>query len=264
MGKCPSCGATSLRDSTWQCLCCGKIVCDKCVPKLDSKFLIKARMENTLGRPASYEEPIFCSDSCFRNFWLRVQEFPVDTEIGTEITDFSKKLVGLWNQTVLNAVAKSYSDVAEELVPKAEYAIENHTSKFEAFPWCDNTGKTILPFENFRFKTKLALAQNLEQCGRTQDAAKVFEELRMYDKPRELREKDKHIIIKKTDVSVNLNALLQQIKESGLVTVYRCPHCGGTLKIGKNTNLESLRKCEHCDSEIEITDLTDFLGAVLS
>jgi uncharacterized protein with PIN domain len=92
----------------------------------------------------------------------------------------------------------------------------------------------------------------------------VFEELKLYDRARELREKDRHIVIKKTDVSVNLNTLLQQVRDSGLVAVYRCPHCGGNLKIDKGTNLESLRKCIHCGSEIETMDLTDFLRTILS
>ncbi|MGD0645317.1 MAG: hypothetical protein ABSA75_10470 [Candidatus Bathyarchaeia archaeon] len=96
------------------------------------------------------------------------------------------------------------------------------------------------------------------------DSAKTFKSLRLYDKARELREKDRHIIIKKTDVSVNLNALLQQIKDSGLVAIYGCPHCGAKLKIGKATSLDSLRKREQCGYEIETMDLADFLKTILS
>ncbi|MCJ7423499.1 phage terminase large subunit family protein [Candidatus Bathyarchaeota archaeon] len=70
--------------------------------------------------------------------------------------------------------------------------------------------------------------------------------------------------MKTTNVSVNLNALLQQVKDGGIVAVYRCPHCGGPLKVGKDTNVESLRTCEHCGSEIEAVDLADFLRSALS
>jgi transcription initiation factor IIE alpha subunit len=86
----------------------------------------------------------------------------------------------------------------------------------------------------------------------------------MYDKSRELREKDRQIFVKKTDVSINLNALLQQVKDGGVVAVFRCPHCGGKLKINDKTTMNSLRTCEHCGSEIEAVDLADFFKTVLS
>lgn len=86
----------------------------------------------------------------------------------------------------------------------------------------------------------------------------------MYDKSRELRETDKHIIVKNTNVSINLNTLLQQVKDGGIVAVFRCPFCGGKLKINKNTTLDSLKTCEHCSSEITSMDLADFLKTVLT
>jgi transcription initiation factor IIE alpha subunit len=109
----------------------------------------------------------------------------------------------------------------------------------------------------------LALAKNLEKCGRTQDAAKIFEELQMYDKSRELRQQDRNIVIKNTNVSVNLNSLLQQVKDGGIVAVFRCPVCGGKLKVNQSTTLDSLKKCEHCDSDISTLDLADFLKTIL-
>jgi uncharacterized protein with PIN domain len=124
--------------------------------------------------------------------------------------------------------------------------------------------KTALDVHEYHTNAKTALAQNLEKCGRTQDAARVYEDLRMYDKSRELREKDRQILVKKTDVSINLNALLQQVKDGGLVAIFRCPHCGGKLKISEKTTLNSLRTCEHCESEIESMDLADFLKTALA
>lgn len=66
------------------------------------------------------------------------------------------------------------------------------------------------------------------------------------------------------DISVDLNVLLKQVKDGGIVAVYRCPHCGGKLKIGKDTSLKSLETCEHCGSEIEAMVLADFLRVALS
>jgi len=70
----------------------------------------------------------------------------------------------------------------------------------------------------------------------------------------------KEVIVK----SVDLNELIRQIKEGGIVAVYRCPHCGGKLKISKDTSVETLKVCEHCGTEIETVDLADFLRTALS
>ena len=265
MGSCPSCGASSLLGvSTRQCTWCGKIVCNRCTPQSQGSIAFKTHIEDTSGFGVSYEVAGFCSDSCLEQFWSKVAEYPVDEAIGTDIESFEGNLVWLWNQSILNAVCACNVDVAQNLAPKIKNAIQISSQRFVAFPYCDSTGKPFWMFENLHDKAKLGLAQNLEQCGRTQDAAKVFEELRMYDKARELREKDRRIIIKKTDVSINLNALLQQVKDGGLVAVFRCPHCGGKLKISSQTTVNSLKICEHCASEIEAMDLADFLKTVLA
>ena len=46
----------------------------------------------------------------------------------------------------------------------------------------------------------------------------------------------KEVIIKRVD----LNELLRQVKDGGIVAIYRCPHCGGKLKVGKDTTVERL------------------------
>ena len=48
-----------------------------------------------------------------------------------------------------------------------------------------------------------------------------------------------------------------------MVAVYRCPHCGGKLKLGKDSSVESLRICEHYGSEVETMDLVDLLEKAL-
>ncbi len=165
---------------------------------------------------------------------------------------FDDKVTYAWNKAILNTVANDFK-------AKAQHAVNIHTKTGVAFPWWDSESKHSWMYLKFYNRAKLALAQNLEKCGRTQDAAKVFEELCMYDKSRELRETDRHIVVKNTNVSINLNTLLQQVKDGGIVAVFRCPFCGGKLKINKNTTLDSLKLCEHCNSEITSMDLADFL-----
>jgi uncharacterized protein (DUF983 family) len=264
MGRCPSCGASSFFGVyTKQCANCGKIVCNRCVPEWHGFIAFKMTME-TPTQQASYDTVGFCSDDCFNQFFERVFTFPVDYQIGTDIARFENQAILLWNQAIANATTKTNTNIAYILTQKANYAIKLHTAQFGAIPWWDSTGKPVWMFEKFHTNAKTALAQNLEKCGRTQDAAKIYEDLRMYDKARELREHDRQIFVKKTDVSVNLNALLQQVKDGGGVAIFRCPHCGGKLKINENTTMNSLRTCEHCGSDIESMDLADFLKTVMT
>jgi hypothetical protein len=265
MGKCPTCGASSFFGVyTKQCANCGKIVCNRCVPQWHGTLVYKQRSERPQIEPAYYKTVGFCSTNCFSQFWQRVFDYPVDYEIGTDVDHFYQKLFLLWNQAIVSSTAKCSPSVAKYLLPKVKLATQIHSDQFGAFPYRDNSGKPHWMFEKFRAKARTALAENLEKCGRTQDSAKIFEDLRMYNKAKELRERDRHIVVKKTDVSINLNALLQQVKDGGIVAIFRCPHCGGKLKVGDKTTLNSLKKCEHCGSEIESMDLADFFKTVLS
>lgn len=265
MARCPSCGASSLFGFyTKQCANCGKIVCDQCVPQWFGPVRFKTYAENTSTQPARYETTGFCSVKCFGQFWDKILDYQAEPQIGTDMRSFGDNVIVLWNKAIVNAFAKGNPNAARSLVPKADYAVQIHSDRFPAFPWWDSSGKLLWMFERFRAKAKTSLAQNLEKCGRIDDAAKVYEDLRMYDKARELRERDRQILVRKTDVSVNLNALLQQVKDGGIVAIFRCPRCGGKLKIGDKTTLNSLKVCEHCGSEIESMDLADFLKAALS
>ena len=111
---------------------------------------------------------------------------------------------------------------------------------------------------------QLTIAQTLEKVRRFEEAAKIYEEYKMFEEAGKARAEDKHITVKRTEVSVDLNSLLKQIGDGGIVVVYRCPHCGGKLKVGKGTNFESLKTCEHCGSEIKAMELADFLKTALS
>lgn len=265
MGSCPTCGASSFFGvHTKQCANCGKIVCNRCVPQWQGILTFKQTSERPPTTPAYYETVGFCSTDCFSQFWQRVFDYPIDYEVGTDINNFYKTLILLWNHAITNSASKCNPSVARYLVPKVKLAEQIHSAKHPAFPGWDKSGKAFWMFEKFRTKARTTLAQNLEKCGRTQDSAKIYEDLRMYDKARELRERDRHIMVKKTDVAINLNALLQQVKDGGIVAIFRCPHCGGKLKVGDKTTLNSLKNCEHCGSEIESMDLAEFLKTVLS
>ncbi|TFH21648.1 hypothetical protein E4G67_05425 [Candidatus Bathyarchaeota archaeon] len=70
-----------------------------------------------------------------------------------------------------------------------------------------------------------------------ENAAKIYKDLGIYEKAGAVRAKRDELSVKKTDVTLNLNALLKQVSDGGIVAVYRCPNCCGKLKIESKTTL---------------------------
>jgi hypothetical protein len=268
MGKCPNCGVTYLFSTpSERCGWCGKVTCEKCLPEWPDSILVKSTMEFDQSQ-AKYEFINFCSISCSEIFWHLVENYSLE-EIGTDIPNFGRNLRNLFYSAILDAFQKE-PYLRSDAINKVNWGIKNDTSDFVAIPLGLSDDGTIAPdcwdiTPEFVKRGYSALALNLEKCGRILDAAKIYEEkLKMYDKARILRQNEKQTIIRRTDVSVNLNELLKQVKDGGIVAIYRCPHCSGTLKVNDKTSLKSLKTCEHCGSEIETVDLADFLKTAIS
>ena len=230
----------------------------KCLPVWPDSFPVKSTKETGTSE-AKYERIPFCSKTCGDSFWQFILNYPL-TEIGTDTQGFEKNLRKLFYSAILDAL-KEKVNLRAQAIDKVNLAIDKDTEAFAAIPISD-CPKVATEFAKLGY---YALASNLEKCGRPLDAAKIYEEkLRQYDKAKLLRQHDKQVIVKHTDVSINLNELLKQVKEGGIVAIYRCPHCNGALKVNDKTSLKSLKTCEHCGSEIETVDLVDFLKTALS
>jgi len=153
----------------------------------------------------------------------------------------------LFDSAVMNIVRETSEKITKELTRGNAQILVHSDIKKQFKRYCD-----------------LKQAENLERAGRREEAARIYDQFDMYDKARKLRDTERQVFVRKTDISIDLNALLQQVKDGGIVVVYRCPNCGGKLKVGKGTSVESLKLCEHCGSEIETLDLADFLKTALS
>jgi len=110
----------------------------------------------------------------------------------------------------------------------------------------------------------LQRARNLEEARNFEASALIYERLGMFKEAGRVRKKSQVVKVTRTEVSVNLNSLLHQLRDGGIVVVYRCPNCKAPMRIGKNTRVESLKVCGHCGSEIEAVDVADFLRTALS
>jgi rRNA maturation endonuclease Nob1 len=117
-----------------------------------------------------------------------------------------------------------------------------------------------------RKEVDYALARRAERTGRYEEAALFYEGLaeryddeKLFDKAKELREIARSPHIKVT--SVNINELINQLNRIGFAVSYRCPNCSANLDI-KDEKVPS--ECEYCGSKIEKVNLPDIIKKALS
>jgi hypothetical protein len=108
-------------------------------------------------------------------------------------------------------------------------------------------------------------ASNLERAGRFEEAALIYERLHKWDKAGEMRKKAKTVYHEGKNVNINLDIdkLLQHIREKGITIRYSCPNCGASTKIDRNTSPSNLRICMYCKQEFEVIPLAEFLDSLL-
>ncbi len=100
-----------------------------------------------------------------------------------------------------------------------------------------------------------------ERAGRYEDSALGYEKLNLLDKARALRERNRTTTVRA--VQVNINHLLDQVRQGNLVIPYRCPACGATMKITGETSADRLAHCPYCGGTVAIGDIEKFLGSIL-
>ena len=104
---------------------------------------------------------------------------------------------------------------------------------------------------------QLAHAKNLVEAERFEEAAKVFEQLKMWKEAGEIRRRSRRAI--SSQVHVDVNHLIDQMRQGGLATTYACPACRSPIPISGSTTPNTLQTCGYCGSAIQTTDLVDFL-----
>jgi len=248
LGTCPNCGHKKLFLKIKRCVHCGKECCEKC-----GIYILSTGGINRFA----------CSKQCAQKFEQKVLDYSLG-EIGTELNyRFMERVKELWHEACIAALdindpwRRNWSDWVKK--KGKDIMLNQIVSKSFIGEYVSDLR------DKFYERALLALANNMEAVERPLDAAMIYEKhLKMYEKARELRKKQKQFTLKTVEVSVDLNKLLQQVKDGGIVVVYRCPHCGGKLKIGKDTSVESLKVCQHCGSEIEVMDVAELLKTALS
>src|SRR3990172_2461619 len=101
-------------------------------------------------------------------------------------------------------------------------------------------------------------ARNLLEAERSEDAAKIYEDLGMWKEAGEARRHGKRHVV--TQVQVDVNSLIDQVRKGGLTTTYSCPACHSPIQIDANVDVRTLKHCQYCGSTIQSTDLVEFLS----
>jgi hypothetical protein len=115
--------------------------------------------------------------------------------------------------------------------------------------------------EQHRANLQRSHARNLLDAERFEDAARIYDSLAMWKEAGEARRHAKRSVV--TQVQVDVNSLIEQVRKGGLTTTYSCPSCHSPIRINATTDLHSLTHCQYCGSVIQSTDLAEFLGRVV-
>jgi uncharacterized Zn finger protein (UPF0148 family) len=90
------------------------------------------------------------------------------------------------------------------------------------------------------------------RAGRYEDAARFYENLTMYEEAGRIRKNALAERNTSRNVSVNMNQLIDQVRQGGLALAYKCPNCGGSINIDKDFN-PGMRVCAYCGTPLDTT-----------
>lgn len=104
-------------------------------------------------------------------------------------------------------------------------------------------------------------AEHFVLAERHEDAAQLYERIGMWKEAGQTRRLKQRQVI--TQVNVDLNELITQLRGLGLTATYTCPACLSPIKITAETKPDALAKCRYCGVVIRPTDLVDALMKVV-
>lgn len=252
MGTCPNCGKKKIFLRKVRCNVCGKVGCDECFD-----FLFHVVRNDRVIEDTWYS----CSNECFEKIASQIENTidPKEIRADSNMPPIAYFVDRIFLKQYAPTVSSSLIGQIKNKLQKKEYYVSFTGNVYDSvgFP------SGILWNRLVKY-TRLIQAKHFETLREFENAAKIYKSLGMYGEAGKARVKRDELTVRKTDISLNLNALLKQIKDGGITAIYRCPNCGGKLKVGSKTTLKSLRTCEYCGSEIEAMELADFLKTALS
>ncbi len=104
-------------------------------------------------------------------------------------------------------------------------------------------------------------AENYILAERHEDAARLYEAVGMWKEAGDTRRLKMRQVV--TQVHVNVNDLIAQLRAMGLTATYTCPACHSPIQITADTKPDALAKCAYCGAVIVPTDLVQAISKVI-
>ncbi len=104
-------------------------------------------------------------------------------------------------------------------------------------------------------------ARQLLEAEDHEGAVRVYQDLGMWKEAGEARRAGRRQVV--TQVHVNVNDLIEQLRNMGLTANYTCSVCHGPYTITGETKPDALSKCAYCGAVIRPTELVDTVAKVV-
>ncbi len=104
-------------------------------------------------------------------------------------------------------------------------------------------------------------AQNYVLAERHEDAARLYESVGMWKEAGDTRRLKARQVV--TQIHVNVNDLVSQLRAMGVTATYTCPACHSPIEITPDTKPDALAKCAYCGAVILPTDLIQAISKVV-
>jgi len=108
---------------------------------------------------------------------------------------------------------------------------------------------------------ELTMAHNMERAGNFEKAAVLLEKYQFWEEAGRVRKLDDEKVIK--HITVDMNALIDQVSTKGLAIPYKCHSCGASITIDKDSKKEGLKFCSYCGTTYNIEDMTKMIQKAL-
>lgn len=108
---------------------------------------------------------------------------------------------------------------------------------------------------------ELNMARNYEKAGNFEKSAVILEKYSFWEEAGRVRKLDDEKVIK--HITVDMNALIDQISTKGLAIPYKCQSCGATITIDKDSKKEGLKSCSYCGTSYNVEDMTKIIQKAL-
>ena len=224
MGKCERCGYRGWRLTHSRCMVCGAILCENCQ-------MVAGYAQSHLGAAPLPVDPA-----------VRYSAVPLyHTVCSWECFD-------RWAWTFISR-GHAPSVIGQNYVLGG---VRLHPG---------TAGRAVVMAEDHRRGQRLEEARHLIEAEDHESAAGIYQSLGMWKEAGEVRRNGRRQIV--TQVHVNVNDLVEQVRKAGIATDYTCPACRGHIRITGDTTLATLRNCQYCGSVVQTTDLVDFLTRVV-